>query len=58
MFEYIYINGKLFLSARAKIPVTDRGFAFGDGVFETLRSYRGNIFMFSQHLERLFESDL
>ncbi len=56
MFEYIYINGKLFLSARAKIPVTDRGFAFGDGVFETLRSYRGNIFMFSQHLERLFGS--
>ena len=56
MFEYIYINGKLFLSGRAKIPVSDRGFAFGDGVFETLRSYRGNIFMFSRHLDRLFSS--
>jgi len=56
MFEHIYINGKLFLSARAKIPITDRGFAFGDGVFETLRSYSGNIFMFSQHLDRLFGS--
>ena len=56
MFEYAYINGKLFLSGRAKIPVSDRGFAFGDGVFETLRSYRGNIFMFSRHLDRLFTS--
>jgi branched-chain amino acid aminotransferase len=56
MFEHIYINGKLFLSTRAKISVSDRGFAFGDGVFETLRSYRGNIFMFSQHLDRLFGS--
>ena len=56
MFEYTYINGKLFLSNRAKIPVSDRGFAFGDGVFETLRSYRGNIFMFSRHLDRLFTS--
>lgn len=56
MFEHIYINGKLFLSTRAKILVTDRGFAFGDGVFETLRSYRGNIFMFSCHLDRLFGS--
>jgi len=56
MFEYTYINGKLFSSDRAKIPVADRGFAFGDGVFETLRSYRGDIFMFSRHLERLFAS--
>lgn len=56
MFEYNYINGKLFLSTRAKIPITDRGFAFGDGVFETLRSYGGNIFMFSCHLDRLFRS--
>ncbi len=56
MFEYIYINGRLFSSGRAKIPVSDRGFAFGDGVFETLRSYKGNIFMFSRHLDRLFTS--
>ena len=56
MFGYVYINGKLFPSGRAKIPVSDRGFAFGDGVFETLRSYKGNIFMFSRHLDRLFSS--
>ncbi len=56
MLEYTYINGRLFSSGRAKIPVSDRGFAFGDGVFETLRSYRGNIFMFSRHLDRLFTS--
>lgn len=56
MFEYTYINGRLLTPARAKIQVIDRGFAFGDGVFETLRSYRGDIFMFSQHLDRLFGS--
>lgn len=56
MFEYTYINGRLFPSIKAKIPVNDRGFLYGDGVFETMRSYRGNIFMFSLHLDRLFNS--
>jgi len=56
MFEYTYINGRLFPPGRAKIPVRDRGFAYGDGIFETMRSYRGNVFMFSRHLERLFSS--
>jgi D-amino acid aminotransferase len=56
MLEYVYINGKFSLSGRARISVSDRGFTFGDGVFETLRSYNGNIFMLSSHLDRLFSS--
>ncbi len=56
MFGYTYINGRLFPPGRAKIPVNDRGFLFGDGIFETMRSYRGNVFMFFHHLDRLFYS--
>ncbi|MCJ7665672.1 MAG: aminotransferase class IV [Actinobacteria bacterium] len=56
MFGYTYINGRFFLPGRAKIQVSDRGFTYGDGIFETMRSYSGNVFMFSRHLERLFRS--
>ena len=40
--------------ARAKISVFDRGFLYGDGIFETLRSYKGRIFRLDAHLKRLF----
>jgi branched-chain amino acid aminotransferase len=56
MAEYIYINGKFFSSNKASIPVTDAGLLYGDGLFETLRSYKGSIFVFDKHLERLFVS--
>ncbi len=44
------------MAARARIPINDRGFLYGDGVFETLRSYGGNVFMLETHLQRLFSS--
>lgn len=56
MFEHIFINGKLVPAGRARIPVKDRGFLYGDGVYETLKSYKGNLFMLDEHLERLFHS--
>ncbi len=56
MFEYIYINGRFYRSGKASIPVNDRGFLYGDGVFETMRSYNGSVFMLSMHLDRLFHS--
>ncbi|MBI5192917.1 MAG: branched-chain-amino-acid transaminase [Nitrospirae bacterium] len=52
----IYINGSLIPGSEAKVSVFDRGFLYGDGVFETLRSYNGVIFHCDDHLERLFES--
>ncbi len=56
MFSYVFINGKLLRGSRAGIPVRDRGFLYGDGLFETLRSYKGFVFMLDAHLERLFHS--
>lgn len=52
----IYINNRLIPGSEAKVSVFDRGFLYGDGVFETLRSYNGVIFHCDDHLERLFKS--
>ena len=48
-----YLNGKFMPLARARIPVTDRGFLFGDGIYETIRSYGGRPFRLREHLARL-----
>ena len=56
MFNHIFVNGKLLIESKAGIPVRDRGFLYGDGLFETLRSYKGFVFMLDSHLERLFHS--
>jgi len=56
MFNYIFINGKLVIESKAKISVKDRGLLYGDGLFETIRSYKGYLFMLDDHLKRLFHS--
>ncbi|MBI5664086.1 MAG: aminotransferase class IV [Nitrospirae bacterium] len=52
----IYLNNKLVDRDRAIISVFDHGFLYGDGVYETLRAYDGVVFMFDEHLARLFRS--
>ncbi|MAG93799.1 MAG: branched-chain-amino-acid transaminase [Pirellulaceae bacterium] len=52
----VYINGELFDKADAKISVYDHGLLYGDGVFEGMRSYGGNVFRLQTHLDRLWES--
>jgi branched-chain amino acid aminotransferase len=52
----IYINGKLFDKDDAKISVYDHGLLYGDGVFEGIRSYGGNVFHLDGHLDRLWNS--
>ena len=52
----IYISGKFYDKADAKISVYDHGLLFGDGVFEGMRSYSGTVFRLKEHLERLYES--
>jgi branched-chain amino acid aminotransferase len=54
MTEYAYINGRFHTTKKARISIEDRGFLYGDGVFETMRSYGGKVFMLSRHLGRLF----
>jgi branched-chain amino acid aminotransferase len=52
----IYISGKLYPKADAKISVYDHGLLYGDGVFEGMRSYSGKVFRLEQHLDRLWAS--
>ena len=52
----VYINGLFWAIDKATISVLDRGFAYGDGLFETMRSYSGKIFRLECHLDRLFHS--
>jgi branched-chain amino acid aminotransferase len=48
-----FLNGQFVPQAQAVIPVNDRGFMYGDGLFETVRIVHGHPFRLSQHLERL-----
>ncbi|MFH0815704.1 MAG: branched-chain-amino-acid transaminase [Methanobacteriota archaeon] len=52
----IYIDGKYYPKAQAKISVYDHGLLYGDGIFEGIRIYDGNIYRLNSHLERLYES--
>jgi len=52
----IYINGKLVPREEAKVSVFDHGYLYGDGVFEGIRIYDGNVFRLEEHIDRLFES--
>jgi branched-chain amino acid aminotransferase len=49
----VFLNGQFMPEAEAFVPVNDRGFMYGDGLFETMRVIRGKPFRFAQHLERM-----
>ncbi len=51
-----YLNGEFTILRDAKISVMDRGFIFGDGVYEVVPVYAGRPFRFAQHLARLDRS--
>ncbi|MBO6103220.1 MAG: aminotransferase class IV, partial [Opitutales bacterium] len=52
----VYINGKFYEKEDAKVSVFDHGFLYGDGIFEGIRLYSGNVFRLNLHIERLFKS--
>ncbi|MFZ6864356.1 D-amino acid aminotransferase [Undibacterium sp. Ji67W] len=52
----VYLNGALTPLSEAKIPVLDRGFIFGDGIYEVIPVYARKMFRAEQHLARLFRS--
>ena len=52
----IYLNGDFMPIEQAKIPVLDRGFIFGDGVYEVVPVYSGHPFRLTEHLRRLQNS--
>ncbi|MEJ7809837.1 MAG: aminotransferase class IV, partial [Gemmatimonadaceae bacterium] len=49
----IYLNGKYMPQERASISIDDRGFLFGDGVYEVTRAVRGRLFEAERHMQRL-----
>ena len=50
----IYLDGQFVDAAEAKISVFDHGLLYGDGIFEGIRLYEGNVFRLDEHLERLW----
>lgn len=56
MPQVIYLNGEFVSKEDAKVSVYDHGFLYGDGIFEGIRIYNGNIFRCKEHLDRLYDS--
>lgn len=54
--EKVFLNNELVDLDKACISVTDSGFLYGAGLFETMRSYKGVVFSLADHLDRLFFS--
>jgi branched-chain amino acid aminotransferase len=56
MAFYASVNGEIAPAEQARVSVLDNGFTFGDGAYETLRTYGGRPFHLDRHLERLRRS--
>ena len=56
MARIVFMNGTLVSENDAKVSVFDHGLLYGDGVFEGLRSYGGQVFRLDSHIDRLWES--
>jgi D-alanine transaminase len=54
--EYVIVNGEVIDRVSAKVDIEDRGYQFGDGVYEVIRVYNGKMFTGKEHLNRLVES--
>jgi D-alanine transaminase len=56
MAELAYINGKFVKMEKAVVSIDDRGYYFGDGIYEVFRTYDRKIFAFKEHMARLGRS--
>lgn len=52
----VWMNGAFIDRSEAKVDIEDRGYQFGDGIYEVIRVYNGKLFTASEHLERLLNS--
>lgn len=52
----VYLNGSYVTSGEASVPLDERGFLFGEGVYEVTRFYNGSPFLMQEHLDRLLNS--
>ena len=56
MPELAYLNGEFLPIDKALVPIEDRGYQFGDAVYEFIASYNGRLFYLEEHLDRLDRS--
>ena len=54
--EIVYLNGKYLPKEKSSLSILDRGFLFGDGVYELIPIYNKKIFYINDHLSRLRNS--
>ncbi|MBC2037631.1 D-amino-acid transaminase [Listeria booriae] len=52
----VLVNNQLIERIEAKIDIEDRGYQFGDGVYEVVRAYNGQFFTYEEHIDRLYAS--
>jgi branched-chain amino acid aminotransferase len=56
MTAAVYVNGRITDARDASVPVFDHGFLYGEGVYETMRTYDRQPFLFDRHMRRLRQS--
>src|SRR5215471_7813896 len=56
MAAIVNVNGRIFDQEHAVVSVFDHGFLYGEGIYETLRTYNGQPFLFDRHMRRLRKS--
>jgi len=56
MPDLAYLNGEIMPIEKAMVPIEDRGYQFGDSVYEYIATYDGRFFMLEAHLDRLERS--
>jgi D-alanine transaminase len=54
--ETVFLNGEYVKRSDAKVDIEDRGYQFGDGIYEVIRVYNGEVFTMDEHMERLYQS--
>ncbi|WP_335871323.1 D-amino-acid transaminase [Bacillus sp. 2205SS5-2] len=54
--EKILFNGEILDRSSCRVDLEDRGYQFGDGIYEVIRVYDGSFFTLEEHMERLYES--
>src|ERR1041385_7864620 len=53
MQRFAFLNGQFVPEEQASVSIFDRGFLYGDGLFETVCIYNGKVFRLDRHLQRL-----
>ena len=52
----VLFNGRLIERSECAVDIEDRGYQFGDGVYEVIRIYNGILFTLDEHIARLYKS--